>query len=98
MAIPRGAFPILPALCCQAWRANPWSLRLIWRAWLARRARPASFGRVVPRHVLTAVGLTPAQARASLRFSVGCTNTQEEIDKALELISAAVTRQRDAAA
>ena len=36
-------------------------------------------------HVLTAIGLIPAEARASLRFSVGRANTREEIDKALEL-------------
>jgi cysteine desulfurase len=57
-----------------------------------------SSGAVDPSHVLTAIGLTPAEARASLRFSVGRANTQEEIDKALELIPAAVARQRDAAA
>lgn len=57
-----------------------------------------SSGAVDPSHVLTAIGLTPAEARASLRFSVGRANTHEEIDKALELIPAAVARQRDAAA
>jgi cysteine desulfurase len=56
-----------------------------------------SSGAVDPSHVLTAIGLTPAEARASLRFSVGCTNTREEIAKALELIPVAVMRQRDAA-
>lgn len=54
-----------------------------------------SSGAVDPSHVLTAIGLTPAEARASLRFSVGRGNTREEIDMALELIPAAVARQRD---
>jgi cysteine desulfurase len=53
-----------------------------------------SSGAVDPSHVLTAIGLSPAEARASLRLSVGRTNTPEEIDKALELIPAAVARQR----
>jgi cysteine desulfurase len=57
-----------------------------------------SSGAVDPSHVLTAIGLVPAEARASLRFSVGRANTREEIDKALELIPAAVAHQRDAAA
>jgi cysteine desulfurase len=56
-----------------------------------------SSGAVDPSHALTAIGLTPAEARASLRFSVGRANTREEIDKALELIPVAVTRQRNAA-
>ena len=56
-----------------------------------------SSGAVDPSHALTAIGLTPAEARATLRFSVGRANTREEIDKALELIPVAVTRQRNAA-
>ena len=56
-----------------------------------------SSGAVDPSHVLTAIGLTRVEARASLRFSVGRANTREEIDKALELIPVAVTRQRDVA-
>lgn len=56
-----------------------------------------SSGTVDPSHVLTAIGLTPAEARASLRLSVGRTNTSEEIDRALELISTAVARQRGVA-
>ena len=56
-----------------------------------------SSGAVDPSHVLTAIGLTPAEARASLRLSLGRTNTREEIDRALELIPAAVARQRNVA-
>jgi cysteine desulfurase len=56
-----------------------------------------SSGTVDPSHVLTAIGLTPADARASLRLSVGRTNTSEEIDRALELIPTAVARQRGVA-
>jgi cysteine desulfurase len=57
-----------------------------------------SSGAVDPSHVLTAIGMIPAEARASLRFSVGRANTREEIEKALELIPVAVARQRDAGA
>jgi cysteine desulfurase len=53
-----------------------------------------SSGTVDTSHVLTAIGLSPADARASLRLSVGRTNTGEEIDRALELIPTAVARQR----
>lgn len=53
-----------------------------------------SSGAADPSHVLSAIGLMPAEARASVRLSVGRTNTAEEIDKALEIIPAAVARQR----
>ena len=56
-----------------------------------------SSGTVDPSHVLTAIGLAPGDARASLRLSVGRTNTSEEIDRALELIPTAVARQRSVA-
>jgi cysteine desulfurase len=52
-------------------------------------------GATEPSHVLTAMGLTPARARASLRFSLSKLNTQEEVDEALKLIPAAVARLRE---
>jgi len=54
-----------------------------------------SSGAVDPSHVLTAIGLNPVEARASLRLSVGRTSTREEIDRAIEIIAAAVERQRN---
>lgn len=56
-----------------------------------------SSGAVEPSHVLTAIGLSPAEARASVRLSLGRTSTREEIDTALELIPVAVARQRNVA-
>ncbi len=53
-----------------------------------------SSGAVDPSHVLSAIGLSSAEARASLRLSVGRGNTHEEIDRALELIPSAVAHQR----
>jgi cysteine desulfurase len=54
-----------------------------------------SSGTIEPSHVLTAMGLRPDRARASLRFSLGKQNTSEDVDLALELIPAAVARLRD---
>jgi cysteine desulfurase len=52
-------------------------------------------GAAEPSHVLTAMGLTPARARASIRFSFSRLTTEEEIDEALKIIPAAVARLRE---
>ena len=45
-----------------------------------------SSGAIEPSHVLTAIGLPPEQARASLRFSLGKQNTPADVDFALSVI------------
>jgi cysteine desulfurase len=57
-----------------------------------------SSGAVDPSHVLTAIGLSPGEARASVRLSLGPANTDDDIAAALELIPAAVARQREVSA
>jgi cysteine desulfurase len=52
-------------------------------------------GAAEPSHVLTAMGLPPARARASVRFSLSRLTTEEEIDEALKIIPAAVARLRE---
>ena len=54
-----------------------------------------SSGAIEPSHVLTAMGMSPRRARASIRFSLGKQNTSEDIDFALELIPATVARLRE---
>src|SRR5271165_2306712 len=54
-----------------------------------------SSGAIEPSHVLTAMGLSPDRARASLRFSLGKQNSADDIDFALQLIPQVVTRLRD---
>jgi cysteine desulfurase len=53
-----------------------------------------SSGAVGPSHVLMAIGLSPDEARSSLRFSLGRTTTAEEIDQAIAVIPQAVERLR----
>ncbi|HEV8074471.1 MAG TPA: cysteine desulfurase family protein [Candidatus Acidoferrum sp.] len=53
-----------------------------------------SSGALEPSHVLTAIGLPPSEARASIRFSLGRHTTESEINDALELIPAAVSHLR----
>jgi len=54
-----------------------------------------SSGAIEPSHVLMAMGLRPEQARASLRFSLGKQNTEEEIDFALALVPETIARLRE---
>jgi len=54
-----------------------------------------SSGAVEPSHVLTAIGLRPDEARASLRFSLGRHTTDAEIDFAMEIVPTAVDQLRE---
>lgn len=53
-----------------------------------------SSGAVTPSHVLTAIGLRAAEARASLRFSLGRHTTEADVDFALRMIPGEVSRLR----
>jgi cysteine desulfurase len=53
-----------------------------------------SSGAVEPSHVLTAIGLSTADARSSIRFSLGSHTTEEEIAAALEIVPTAVAQLR----
>jgi len=53
-----------------------------------------SSGSVEPSHVLTAIGLAPEDARATLRLSLGHQTTDEEIDFALDTIPPVIDRLR----
>jgi cysteine desulfurase len=54
-----------------------------------------SSGAIEPSHVLTAMGLRPDRARASLRFSLGKQNTADDVDFALSVIPETVARLRE---
>jgi len=54
-----------------------------------------SSGAIEPSHVLTAMGLRPDRAKASIRFSLGKQNTSEDVDFALGLIPETVGRLRE---
>ena len=54
-----------------------------------------SSGAIEPSHVLTAMGLPPEIARASLRFSLGKQNTPDDVQFALALVPQTVARLRE---
>ena len=53
-----------------------------------------SSGSLEPSHVLSAIGLRPERARASIRFSLGRFNTAEDIDAALRILPGVVEQLR----
>jgi cysteine desulfurase len=55
-------------------------------------------GSIEPSAVLLAMGRTPAQARGSLRFSFGPSNTPAEVERVVALLPALVARVREAGA
>jgi cysteine desulfurase len=54
-------------------------------------------GATEPSHVLTAMGLTPSEARSSIRLSLSRLTTAEEIERALEITPPVVARLRSLA-
>ena len=54
-----------------------------------------SSGSINPSHVLTAMGVTRDEARASLRFSLGRTTTEADIDRALEIVPRIIAKLRN---
>ena len=53
-----------------------------------------SSGALAPSHVLTAIGLSSDRARASMRFSLGRSNTAEEVDALVDALEASVAHLR----
>jgi cysteine desulfurase len=52
-------------------------------------------GATEPSHVLTAMGLSEARSRGSVRFSLSRMTTEDEVDAALKLVPQAVARLRE---
>jgi len=53
-----------------------------------------SSGAVEPSHVLLAMGLAPERARASLRFSLGASNNEEQVDALIDAVAGSVAQLR----
>ena len=53
-----------------------------------------SSGAVEPSHVLLAMGLAPERARASLRFSLGASNNEEQVDALIDAVAQSTAQLR----
>jgi cysteine desulfurase len=51
-------------------------------------------GAVEPSHVLTAMGVSSRDAASAVRFSLGTTTTEQDVDLALKSVPSAVARLR----
>jgi cysteine desulfurase len=57
-----------------------------------------SSGAAAPSYVLTAMGVAPEAAAPAIRFSLGRTTTEEEIERVIEVVPAVVEQLRERAA
>ncbi len=64
------------------------------RGYAVSSGSACSSGAVEPSHVLLAMGLTPEEARSSVRFSLGPENTEKEVDGLIEAVEASVAHLR----
>ena len=64
------------------------------RGYAVSSGSACSSGAVEPSHVLLAMGLTPEEARSSVRFSLGPENNEKEVDGLIEAVEASVAHLR----
>jgi cysteine desulfurase len=73
---------------------EPMLLSLDERGFCVSSGAACSSGSTEPSHVLTALGLSREWAQGSLRFTLGRTNTDDQIDRLLDTLPDIVTRLR----
>jgi len=64
------------------------------RGFAASTGSACSSGALTPSHVLTAIGLSAERARASMRFSLGRSNTADQVDALVDAIESSVAHLR----
>jgi len=64
------------------------------RGYAVSTGAACSSGAIAPSHVLTAIGLTADRARASMRFSLGRSNTAAQVDGLIDALCASVAHLR----
>ncbi|HEU5021033.1 MAG TPA: aminotransferase class V-fold PLP-dependent enzyme, partial [Bryobacteraceae bacterium] len=64
------------------------------RGYAVSSGSACSSGAVEPSHVLLAMGLSPEDARSSVRFSLGPGNTAEQVDGLIEAVAASAAHLR----
>jgi cysteine desulfurase len=95
---PRDRLPGLLSIICRDTDGNSVVLALDLEGVAAAVGSACTSGSLDPSHVLAAMGYPDEEARGSLRLSLGRTTTEEEVDRAAEIVPRVLQRQRAAAA
>jgi cysteine desulfurase len=74
--------------------SEPLLIALDLRGFAVSSGSACSSGATEPSHVLAAIGLTREQARSSVRFSLGRSNTVEQVDALIEAVAEVVAHLR----
>lgn len=82
-------------LCVKYVEGESMLLHLDYNGIAASSGSACTSGSLEPSHVLTAMGIPPEIAHGSLRFSFGRENTEEEVNKVLEVLPPIVDKLRE---
>jgi cysteine desulfurase len=91
---PRKRLPNSFSCCLEGVEGEAVLIQLDLNSISASSGSACTTGSLEPSHVLTAMGVPPDVARASLRISLGRENTREDIDRLLETLPRAVEKLR----
>jgi cysteine desulfurase len=81
-------------ICFDFIEGEPLVIALDLRGFAISSGSACSSGAVEPSHVLRAIGMGDAQARSSVRISLGASNTMEQVDALVDAIAESVAHLR----
>lgn len=82
-------------ICVEGVEGESMLLMLDWEGIAVSTGSACSSGSLEPSHVLEAIGVPPAIAQGSLRFTFGRENSEEDVERVLEVLPPIVTRLRE---
>jgi cysteine desulfurase len=91
---PRFRSPNTTNLCFDGIEGESLVIALDLKGFAVSSGSACSSGAVEPSHVLTAIGLPAQKAKSSLRFSLGRSNTADQVDRLIDAICTAVAHLR----
>ena len=82
-------------LCFRGVRAETAMIMLDMQEICVSAGSACTSGSLTPSHVLTAIGCSGTDAECSLRFSIGQENTQEEMNRVIQVMKKAAEKIRN---